>query len=286
MLPFKKILFPVDYSDQCRSIVPYVQEMAGHFSAQLTLVHAYGVGALPYTELAVMDPNWPEEVRQREEQRLRAFAAETFPALRVDSIQEEGEPGRVIDKVVQHQGTDLVMMPTHGRGPVRRLLLGSVTAKVLHDVSAAVWTGAGRMLDSHPPNTSCKSILCAVDLSDETEAVIRAAAALAASYDARLSLIHVVELPPPSMDADFTPFRKQLIDAANDSLQELKAKLGIDAPHLSIVGMAAHDVCQEAAHKEADLIVVGRGWSQGSVSRIWSRLYAIVREAPCPVISI
>ena len=175
MLPFKKILFPVDYSDQCRSIVPYVQEMAGHFSAQLTLVHAYGVGALPYTELAVMDPNWPEEVRQREEQRLRAFAAETFPALRVDSILEEGEPGRVIDKVVQHQGTDLVMMPTHGRGPVRRLLLGSVTAKVLHDVSAAVWTGAGRMLDSHPPNTSCKSILCAVDLSDETEAVIRAA---------------------------------------------------------------------------------------------------------------
>ncbi len=286
MLPFKKILFPVDYSDHCRSIVPYVQEMAGHFSAQLTLVHAYGVGALPYTELAVMDPNWPEEVRRREEQRLREFVTETFPGQHVDSILEEGEPGRAIDKVVQHQGTDLVMMPTHGRGPVRRLLLGSVTAKVLHDVSAAVWTGAGRMVDRRPHDISYKSILCAVDLSDETEAVVRAAAALAASYHARLSLVHVVELPPPNVDVDFTPFRKDLIDAANERLGELKKKLGIDAPHTTIDGMTADGVCQEAVQKEADLVVVGRGRAQGALSRIWSRLYAIVRESPCPVLSI
>ena len=286
MLPFKRILFPVDYSDHCRSIVPYIQEMVGHFSAQLTLLHAYGVGALPYTELAVVDPNWPEEVRRREEQRLREFVTETFPGQHVDSIPEEGEPGRAIDKVVQHQGTDLVMMPTHGRGPVRRLLLGSVTAKVLHDVSAAVWTGAGRMVDSRLHRNSYNSILCAVDLSDETEAVVRAAAALAASYQARLSLVHVVELPPPNIDVDFTPFRKDLIDAANDRLRELKNKLGIDAPHTSIDGMTADGVCQEAVQKEADLIVVGRGRAQGALSRIWSRLYAIVRESPCPVLSI
>jgi nucleotide-binding universal stress UspA family protein len=286
MLPFKKILFPVDYSDHCRSIVPYVQEMAGHFSAQLTLIHAYGVGALPYTELAVMDPNWPEEVRRREEQRLREFVTETFPGQHVDSILEEGEPGRAIDKVVQHQGTDLVMMPTHGRGPVRRLLLGSVTAKVLHDVSAAVWTGAGRMVDRRPHDISYKSILCAVDLSDEAESVVRAAAALAASYHARLSLVHVVELPPPNVDVDFTPFRKDLIDAANERLGELKKKLGIDAPHTTIDGMTADGVCQEAVQKEANLVVVGRGRAQGALSRIWSRLYAIVRESPCPVLSI
>src|SRR5690349_20439349 len=131
MLPFKRILFPVDYSDRCRSIVPYVQEMVGHFSAHLTLVHAYRVGAVPgippgpqggierYTELVIVeDPNWPEEVRGREEQRLRAWATETFPGQQIDSILEEGEPGRVIYNVAQHQGTDLIMMPTHGHGPV------------------------------------------------------------------------------------------------------------------------------------------------------------------------
>jgi universal stress protein A len=137
-----------------------------------------------------------------------------------------------------------------------------------------------------PRNISPKSILCAVDLSDEAEVVIRAAAALAASYHARLSLVHVVELPLPSMDVDFTPFTKDLIDAANDRLRELKSKLGIDAPHTSIGGMTADVVCQEAIRKEADLVVVGRGRAQGALSRVWSRLYDIVRESPCPVLSI
>lgn len=286
MLPFNRVLFPVDYSANCTSIVPYVQETVEHFSAQLTLVHAYGVGALASTELAVMDPNWPEEVRGREEQQLRKFAAETFPGRHVDCILEEGEPGRVIDKVVQHQGTDLVMMPTHGHGPMRRLLLGSVTAKVLHDISAAVWTGAGRMVESRPHRNGYSSILCAVDLSDETEAVVRAAAVLAASYQARLSLVHVVELPPASADVDFTPFRKELIDAADERLRALKNNLGLDASHTSIEGVTADVVCQEAVQREAGLIVVGRGQAQGALSRVWSQLYAIVRESPCPVLSI
>lgn len=286
MLPVKRILFPVDYSDHCRSVVPYVQEMAGHFSAQLTLVHAYGVGALPYTELAVADPSWPDRVRRREEQDLREFAAKMFPGLHADCILAEGEPGKVIDKVVRHQGTDLVMMPTHGLGPLRRLLLGSVTAKVLHDVSAAVWTGAGRVIDNRPRRQSYESVLCAVDLSDESEAVIRAAAAFAESYHARLSLIHVVEFPPPNVDADFTQFKKEIIDADNESLRELKKKLGIDASHTCMDGITADCVCREAIQKEADLIVVGRGRAQGALSRIWSQLYTIVREAPCPVLSI
>ncbi|HSR08300.1 MAG TPA: universal stress protein [Bryobacteraceae bacterium] len=286
MLPVKRILFPVDYSDHCRSVVPYVKEMAGHFSAQPTLVHAYGVGALPYTELAAADPSWPEKVQRREEQRLGEFAAQMFPGLHADCILEEGEPGTVIDKVIQRQGTDLVMMPTHGLGPLRRLLLGSVTAKVLHDVSAAVWTGAGRMVDNRPRRYSYESILCAVDLSDESEAVVRAAAGFAGSYHARLSLVHVVELPPPNVDVDFTQFKQELIDADNERLRDLKNKLGIDASLTCMDGATANCVCREAIQKEADLIVVGRGRAQGALSRIWSRLYTIVRESPCPVLSI
>jgi nucleotide-binding universal stress UspA family protein len=286
MVPFKRILFPVDYSDRCQFVIPYVQEMARHFSAELTLVHAYGVGAIPYTGVAVVNPYWGEEMREQEERELRAFVKEAFPGQQVKSILKEGEPGWVIDTVVQQEETDLVMMPTHGHGPVRRLLLGSVTTKVLHDVRAAVWTGAGRMAEHQPHNTSYQSILCAVDLGEETETVVRAAAALADSYHARLSLVNVVELPPPSFDADFTPYKSALIDAANDRLKEVKTRLGIDASHMCLDGIAADCIAREATEKGVDLIVTGRGNAQGGLSRIWSRLYAVVRESPCPVLSI
>jgi nucleotide-binding universal stress UspA family protein len=73
-----------------------------------------------------------------EEKRLRDFAAELFPGQHVESIVENGDAGNVIHKVAQHQGADLEMLPTYGLGPVRRFLLGSVTAKVLHDISTPV----------------------------------------------------------------------------------------------------------------------------------------------------
>jgi nucleotide-binding universal stress UspA family protein len=286
MLPFKRVLFPIDYSDHCQSIIPYVRDTVKHFSATLTVIHAFGALASHFSELDLADPSWAEDIRRLEEQRLRKFVAETFPGQRVEALLREGEAGDVIDSVVRHQGTDLVMMPTHGRGPVRRMLLGSVTAKVLHDVSSAVWTSAARAGDGHLGDTSYKSILCAVDLSDESEAVLRAAAALAASYEARMGMVHVVELPPPSMEVDFTAFKGALLDAANERMRELKGRLGIDAPHKCLDSMTIDGVSEEASATKADLVVVGRGRSQGTLSRAWSRLYSIVRESPCPVLSI
>ena len=137
MFPFRKILFPVDYSAPCLEVVPYVTEMVRRFSADLTLVHAYGVDFAAFSELPIQD-SIMEEARTEEDRRLRKFAMETFPGRHVECFAELGEAGSVIEKIVQHEGTDLVMLATHGRGPIRRLLLGSVAAKVLHDVPAAV----------------------------------------------------------------------------------------------------------------------------------------------------
>src|ERR1700758_46094 len=143
MFPFRKIVFPVDYSERCRAIVPYVEEMSRRFSADLTLVHAYGPEALARSPRPITDPELPEEARVLEQERLRRFAEENFPEHHTGSIAELGEPGCVLNAIVQRDGADVVMLATHGRGPVRRFLLGSVTAKVLHDLGSAVWTGTG-----------------------------------------------------------------------------------------------------------------------------------------------
>ena len=286
MLPFRKILFPVDFSEPCLAIVPYVKEMIQHFSAELALVHAYGPEALAYSELAITNPELPEEVRFLAEQRLRKFALDKFPGKHVETFAELGEAGSVVHRIVQHQGTDLVMLATHGHGPVRRFLLGSVTTKILHDITAAVWTGTGSALADHEPKFDYKSVLCALDYSDEAEGVLRAAAAFASSYQAQLWLVQAVEIPAPTLDIDFTPYRKVLMDAAEFRLRELKARLGIDAPHIVLDAPVAQAIHQEAIQRHADLIMTGRGHALTTFSRMWGNLYAIVRESPCPVLSI
>lgn len=284
MLPFRKILFPVDYSEPCRDVVPYVREMTRHFSAALTVMHAYPPVPFGYGDLAV-DPLLPEQVRAGQKKRLRAFAGEMFAGFHPELVTESGEPGSAIHRVVQHQGADLVVMGTHGYGPVRRLLVGSVTAKVLHDVSAAVWTAAGSAAD-HPQSAHYKTILCALDESEEAEAVLTAAAAMASSYSARLSIVHVLDMPRSAVNFDFSPGEKEIRDDADFRLREMKGRLGIDAPHAVIDGTIEEGVQQEAIRRNADLIVTGRGLEQGAFSRLWSRLYPIIRESPCPVLSI
>jgi nucleotide-binding universal stress UspA family protein len=296
MLPFKKILFPVDYSPSCTAMVPYVKDMAQHFNAELTLLHAYalrpvfvnrGVGnVLVYSDLAYADPKISEEARHIESQRLRDFAAQVLPGQYAEVTSEEGEASAIIHKVLQHEGADLVMMPTRGCGPIRRLLLGSVTAKVLHDVSAAVWTSTGTAIEEHAPAVPYKSIICALDETQESEAIVRAAAALAKSYQARLSLVHVLEMPPATPEIDFTPYRKDLIEAGHARMRELKDRLNLDVPDVVLDAGVADGIHEEIVRRKADLLVMGRGHDRGIVSRVWSRLYSIVRDSPCPVLSI
>ena len=297
MLPFRRILFPVDYSPSCRAVTPYVQDLARHFHAQLAVIHAFALQpclaipnpreALVYTDLGGEYPQPVEQARSQEAQRLRDFASASFPGQHVEVFAEEGEAATAIDRTVQRQGTDLVMMPTRGCGPVRRLLLGSVTAKVLHDISAAVWTGAGSTLNGHRPAIPYKSILCALDESPEAEVVLKAGAALAASYEARLTVMHAVGVFPMARDADLSPYRDDLMKSAEVRLSELKSRLGIDSRHVVMQGLLPEAAVREQALTDrADLIVTGRGHAQGGLSRIWSNLYAIVRDAPCPVLSV
>jgi nucleotide-binding universal stress UspA family protein len=287
MLPFRNIVFPVDYSAPCEAVIPYVKDMQRQFSAELTLVHAYGPAAVfEDPAIAITDPSLSEKVQVHQERRLREFSFTHFPGQCVASIAELGEPGSVIEKAAQREAADLIMLATRGHGPLRRFLLGSVTAKVLHDSSAVVWTGVGSTLADHSAGIPYTSIVCAVDYSEEAECVLRAAAALACSYHAQLSIVHVVETPLPSPEVDVAPIKKQLIEAAHFNLRELKGKLGLEAPHTVIDAHVSEGVRQEVLRRNADMLVTGRGHSQASFSRIWSHLYSIVHESPCPVLSI
>lgn len=277
MIPFRKILLPTDYSPGCEAILPWVNEMTGRLSCQLSLIHAYD-GNPGHSNGAN-----PDQLRVFEDHRLRAWASTVLPVQHVECFVEAGEAGTVINNAIEHQGFDLVMLPTHGWGPLRRLLLGSVTAKILHDSSTPVWTAGPSFVGHAPPY---RSIVCALDETTEAEAVLRAGAWFAEQYDASLAIIHVISFPPPSPEFNYVVYEREIAASENARMRELKGRLGIDAPHRITGGMIAPAIREEAIRHKADLIVTGRGVSQARFERIWSSLYEIIREAPCAVLSI
>jgi nucleotide-binding universal stress UspA family protein len=287
MLPFRKILFPVDYSAPCLAEIRYVQEMAAHFSAEITVCHAYApLAVIAQGEVLVTDPELQAKAHVFEEDRLRQFACQAFPGQQIEAIAQLGEPGGVIDRVAQQQRADLVMLATRGHGPLRRFLLGSITAKVLHDVGAAVWTGVGAALLDHPAKLPYQSMVCALDDSQEAEAVLRAAASLASAYRAQLWIVHIVPTPPAYPDIDLAEHTQLLKEASLLRLRELKDKLGVDAPHSVVDALLGDGIHHELVRRKADLLITGRGHSIGTFSRLWSHLYSIIRDSPCPVLSV
>ena len=186
-----------------------------------------------------------------------------------------GDPAQEIVDWVRTNNVDLVMMPSHGYGPFRQLLLGSVTAKVLHDVPCAVWTTAHTGTAPDLQHMALNKILCAVDATPESANVMRSAAVLAKDVGADLRLVTVVPgveaWPERQMDVEF---EEQLRENAKQRMAELQASVNESfmLPVCVAVGPVADSVAQEAERHGADAcccaLVIGRGAIHETLGRL------------------
>jgi nucleotide-binding universal stress UspA family protein len=267
MIHFKRILYPVDLSAQGREVAPSVAAMAKRFGSEVVLLHVTGSSA-PVPE-------------------FDRFAAHELSGISVIREALEGDPAHQIVSYAEAHKVDLIMMPTHGHGPFRALLLGSVTAKVLHDTHCLVWTGihAGE-LTAHSPDR-WKRILCAVDTNEHGESLLKWASDFALQQGLELQLVHAVAGADGMWTEQRDPSMYEfLFHAARERLLKLQASVGTNLEIRLIGGSVGSAVQQAALDYDADLIVIGRGAIQTSLGRLKNSAYSIIRAAPCPVISV
>jgi nucleotide-binding universal stress UspA family protein len=217
--------------------------------------------------------------RKAAERELHRFLIDCIPGVKVHSHILEGEAGSGIIKLAKSETVDIILMPTRGFGFFRRMLLGSVTAKVLHDSTLPVWTGTHIDSGRHANPDAIKTIVCAVNLGPQSWAILREASDLATAYGATLHLLHVLPTGPDCA------WRSQAAILVRDQLKDLTEELGVDA-HMDVsFGNAPANVLQMAHSVDADLLVIGRGCRYGD-GRLPQEAYAIVRDAECPVLSV
>jgi nucleotide-binding universal stress UspA family protein len=289
MLTLAKILLPVDLSDRCAGEARYVVPLAKHFNSEITVLHVLSPQAA-YHELEVgkTPDDTPGGRHERAKADLEAFLGTELRNLPVARVLEAGDPATRIVEYARAGNIGLIMMPTHGYGPFRRLLLGSVTAKVLHDADCPVWTGVHT--ESGPPTEPARlnHVACAVDLGPQSALVLDWASRIAAEFKARLSLVHVIaSLDPRTETYYFSPeWHEQMIECAKADIETLQTGLGTSAEIHLEVGDVHKAVCSAVQALQADLLVTGRSAASGSSGRLPSCAYAIIRDSPCPVVSV
>jgi nucleotide-binding universal stress UspA family protein len=288
MRDFQKILFPIDMSDNCTATAPFVEAMAKKYRAEITMLHVlempsglisdWSGGAVPIIDINAI---WKAET-----EAAQSYLRDKFEGLKVQRVVTEGSAAQTIDDYARENGTDLIMMATHGCGLFRTLLLGSVTAKVLHDTPCPVWTGV-HMEDPPAVSSVFKTIMCAVDQTEDSIATMRFAWRLADDSKAKLFLIHAIPgaevIPQKYFDADLRHYLEQ---DARKIISQLQETAAVAAPLCLGAGKVSHVARDAALGHSADLMVIGRGRATHTLGRLRSNVYSIIRDAPCPVISV
>lgn len=189
----------------------------------------------------------------------------------------------MIEWVAKREDSDLIMMPTKGLGKFRRLLRGSVTAKILHDIPCPVLTSAHEPEPASGSSTGYRSIVCAVGMSHEEGAVLKAAGFFARAYGAKVCLI---QIQSPSGDHGSQPSAQSIIDAFDPGCNVGEQGIAADVCARILESAVPEGIRQVALEKDADLVIVGRGHARETFASAWSHLYTIIRESPCPVLSV
>lgn len=288
MTRYARILCPIDRSPWAARALRYAAALGQQHGAQVTALTVRPSASL----LGVWGEVEPDRRAAQDEAtaaEVEKFVCEAAPGSAFRVLLAEGMVVPEILRVARDQGADLLVMGTHGAGSVERLLLGSVTERVLRRATIPV-LAIPRDTHDAPPE-AFTAILCAVDRSDASRRALDHGLALARGCRGRLVLGHVVE----HIVNEDPQFAHHFDTEAcfRELAPELKAFYGAMVPadaradcHIDVMlrfgkpGRHLLDMAREAA---ADLIVVG---TASAPAMFGSTAHRVVREAEVPVLVV
>lgn len=296
MLDIRRILCPVDFSDASHHALDHAVMIAGWYRAGLTALHVrHPVLMMEPPMLFAEMGDAPMATLEDVEIRLHEWLAPARAAgIDCDVFAADGNrPAARIAEVAASIRADLIVLGTHGRGGFERLMLGSVTEKVVRSVATPVITVP-------PPSVATsrlpfKRLLCAIDFSEPSLAALRYGFSLARESGAHVTLLHVAEFPhveeiPSERPFDLARYRHAVQEDAARQLQALvtdEVRQFCD-PETRVVFGKPHEQIVEAATRERDdLIVLGvHGRNRIDQLLFGSTTNQVVRRATCPVLTL
>jgi nucleotide-binding universal stress UspA family protein len=262
----------------------YAELIADNPRCELVLLHVVPpIPAYGYSDVETVQIDVTAEILTQARVRLENFGDESLKGFVVRRVVLPGDPALKIVKFASEEKIDLIVMPTHGYGPFRRFLLGSVTAKVLHDAVCPVCTGPHMEESLAQRPGKIERVLCGIDLGPDSLAVLQLAGTLARDKGADLTVVHVI---PPSKSTGESGWDAKIANNARERISELEEDLGITCDIVIKAGDTAQAIRTVAEDSTTDFLVIGRGHAAGMVGRLRANAYAIIRESPCPVIAI
>jgi nucleotide-binding universal stress UspA family protein len=184
MIEIRRILCPIDFSDYARRALDHAIAIARWYEATVTVLHVFSPAPVAAVGLGPLVSE-PIPLAPVDRDRLladtKAFAeTESAPGITIEAVVREGTTAAEILEQAASMKADLLVIGTHGRSGFERLLLGSVTEKVLRKARCPVLTVPSQSPDAVPAGPVLyRRILCPVDFSDASLNALKYATSMA-----------------------------------------------------------------------------------------------------------
>ncbi len=291
MAQITSILCPVDFSEFSINAYQYARSLAWHYKARLLLQHilyplgpaGYDSNKEPYEEIC-------RQIRCEAQEKIQRFARlHALTGIQPECVVQDGLITDLILCLAEERAASLIVMGTHGWRGIDRLMLGSVTERVLrraHCPVLAVRKPAHHLTKSerNPEPVHLRRMLLCSDFSDHAHRASQYAVSMAREYGAELTLVHVLETFPSETDiqnatAGVLDQLEQVVPADQRGGCHIRSVVRIGKPYQQII--------QLALETETDLVIMGvRGRGALDTALFGSTTYRVIQLGSCPVLAV
>jgi nucleotide-binding universal stress UspA family protein len=301
MIEIRRILCPVDFSDYSRRALDHAIAIARWYGSTVTVLHVfspalvapYGPGPVILEPIVLI----PADRDQLLAATKVFIEAEATPGVAIEAVVRDGKTAAEILDQATKMSADLLVIGTHGRSGFERLVLGSVTEKVLRKACCPVLTVPRRLPDAVPSGPVLfKRILCAVDFSQSSMHALTYALSLAQEADGSLTVVHVLgaefvgQVGLGEEHVSLAALQRQHEEEARKLLEKAvpeSTAAYCTADTMLVRGKPWREILRIAADRQAELIVMGvQGRGAADLMFFGSTTQHVVREATCPVLTL
>jgi nucleotide-binding universal stress UspA family protein len=282
----KNILFLTDFSRSSQAAFEAAKCFARKYDAKLIAAHVLEpseyqfVSQLGTVEMTVE----PEESARKKLRQLEENVAEISHA----SAVERGEVWAAISSLIRKNDADLLVMGTHGRTGLKRLLMGSVAERAFRQAHCPVLTVGPQAAGKMAADYKIRRVLFATDFDAESKAAFVYALSMAQEFQAELAILHVKRLPLEPLDSPAL-----LVLEAEKAMAAMVPEEAKDQRKPALLvrfGDPAAQILKAAKEKGADLIVLGAKSTEMhpaiATHVIMATAHMVVCDAECPVLTV
>lgn len=276
---FRRILLTTDFSSCSEGAVPFARLLADYYRASLLVAHV-----IPSATEETAPGETMDESDDQAREKMRTFLTNNGLAPTTDRVVERGPVGDLLASVVESNNIDLVVVGTHGRHGVGKLMLGSIAERIFQNAPCPVLTVGRKARKSWGADNKLKRIVYATSFSDAALQALPYALSLVKVSGAELSLVHAVE-PSTAAGADYMSTLHERLHL----LIPADARSWCKYDTFVIPGDPAEVILNLAADQNADFIVMSGHRIEGPLYTIqvpMTPAYRVVSRAHCPVLRV